>query len=64
MGTGFILVARYPACLGQSLLAREPGKALTADQLNKKLIEFGVPAESIKKSGKHTLLELGNKSFV
>ena len=40
------------------------GKALTADQLNQRLIEFGVPAESIKKSGKHTMLELGNISFV
>ena len=40
------------------------GKALTADQLNKRLIEFDVPAESIKKSGRHTLLELGNISFV
>ena len=40
------------------------GKALTADQINKRLIEFGVPAESIKKSGRHTLLELGNISFV
>lgn len=40
------------------------GKALTTDQLNKRLIEFGVPSESIKKSGKHTLLELGNIAFV
>ena len=40
------------------------GKALTADQLNKRLIEFGVPTESIKNSGRHTLLELGNISFV
>ena len=40
------------------------GKALTADQLNQRLIELGVPAESIKKSGKHTMLELGNISFV
>lgn len=40
------------------------GKALTADQLNQRLIEFGVPAESIKKSGRHTMLELGNISFV
>ena len=40
------------------------GKALTTEQLNQRLIEFGVPAESIKKSGKHTLLELGNISFV
>ncbi len=40
------------------------GKALTSEQLNQRLIEFGIPAESIKKSGKHTLLELGNISFV
>ena len=40
------------------------GKVLTTDQLDKSLIEFGVPTESIKKSGKHTLLELGNISFV
>jgi len=40
------------------------GKALTTDRLNKKLIEFGVPSDSIKKFGKHTLLELGNISFV
>lgn len=40
------------------------GKTLTTDQLNKRLIEFGVPSESIKKSGKHTLLELGNIAFV
>ena len=40
------------------------GKALTTEQLNQRLIEFGVPAESIKKSGKHTMLELGNISFV
>ena len=40
------------------------GESITTDQLNEKLIEFGIPAESIKKSGKHTLLELDNISFV
>ena len=30
------------------------GESITTDQLNEKLIEFGIPAESIKKSGKHT----------
>ena len=37
---------------------------LTADQLNKRLIEFGIPADSIKKTGKHTMLVLDNISFV
>ena len=36
---------------------------LTADQLNKRLIEFGIPADSIKKTGKHTMLVLDNISF-
>ena len=40
------------------------GSTLTTEQLNKRLIEFGVPAESIKKSGKHTMLVLDNISFV
>ena len=40
------------------------GNTLTTDQLNKRLIASGVPSESIKKSGKHTLLELDNISFV
>lgn len=40
------------------------GNNVSADQLTKRLIELGVPAASIKKSGKHTLLELGNISFV
>lgn len=37
---------------------------LTADLLNRTLLERGVPAESIKQSGKHTLLELDNIAFV
>ena len=40
------------------------GSTITTDQLNKSLVEFGVPAESIRKSGKHTILELDNISFV
>lgn len=37
---------------------------VTTDQLHKKLFESGVPIESIKKSGKHTMLVLDNISFV
>ena len=40
------------------------GGILTTDLLNRKLIESGIPAGAFKKSGKHTLLELGNISFV
>ena len=40
------------------------GSTLTTDQLHKKLFESGVPVESIKKSGKHTMLVLDNISFV
>lgn len=40
------------------------GSTLTTEQLNKRLIEFGIPAESIRKSGKHTILVLDNISFV
>ena len=40
------------------------GCTLTTDQLHKKLIESGVPVESVKKSGKHIMLELDNISFV
>ena len=37
---------------------------LTAKQLSESLIELGVPASSIKKMGKHTLVELENIAFV
>ena len=37
---------------------------LSTEQLNRRLIESGVPAESIKQDGRHTLLELDNISFV
>lgn len=40
------------------------GRTLTSDQLNKRLIEIGIPTESIKRFGQHTLLELDNISFV
>ena len=40
------------------------GDTLTARELNDSLIRSGVPASSIRQSGKHTLVELDNISFV
>ena len=37
---------------------------LTSEQLSESLIELGVPASSIKKLGKHTLVELENIAFI
>ena len=37
---------------------------LTAGELYDSLVKFGVPASSIRKSGKHTTVELDNISFV
>lgn len=37
---------------------------MTAEEFNKKLVESGVPTDSIKRSGKHYILELDNISFV
>lgn len=44
-----------------------PGKhsnTLTSEQLSSSLIELGVPDSSVKRQGKHTLLELNNIAFV
>ena len=40
------------------------GKTPTADQLSESLAEHGVRPESIRKMGKHTLVELNNIAFV
>lgn len=36
----------------------------SSDQLSKSLIELGIPSSSIKKLGKHTLVELENIAFI